>query len=302
MKKRILFFEQVVLSIVFIIIINIMRNMPHSNDIGRLLEDAVSRETKEKDLAVAFSGGLDSGLIAAMARKHAANISLYTAGTLRPKDGTADPGWSYDARMAKSMASELDLEWNHITIDEEGLEKTIEEMMRITGTTDLLTLSFELPLFYVCANCKEDNVMTGQGADEIFAGYSKYVGLEAESLRKMMKDDLHKLKETTLIHEKKVAEHFGKKIVYPFLDEEVMALAESMSIYELMPTETTARKAVLRSVATDMGYHSIASKEKKAAQYGSGVMDAIRRLSKNKGLTCNELIASIAERTEVEGK
>ena len=276
--------------------------MSNPSEIGRLLEDAVSRGTKDKDLAVAFSGGLDSGLVTAIARRYAANISLYTAGTLRPKDGTTDPGWSYDARMARDVASDLNLGWNHITIEEEGLEDTIEEMMRITGTTDLLTLSFELPLFYVCANCKESYVMTGQGADEIFAGYSKYIGLEEEPLRIMMANDIRKLRETTLLHERKVADHFGKTMIRPFLDERLMAAVESMGTKALLSAETTARKAILRSVAADMGYHTIAAKEKKAAQYGSGVMDAIRRSAKNKGTTCNGMIASIAEKLETENR
>jgi len=276
--------------------------MSNSGEIGCLLEDAVSRETKGKDLAVAFSGGLDSGLVTAIAKKYAAKISLYTAGTVRSKDGTADPGWSYDARMAKEVASDLNLEWNHVVIGEEGLRNTIEEMIRITGTTDLLTLSFELPVFYVCANCKEEYVMTGQGADEIFAGYSKYVGLEEEPLRKMMKDDLQKLRETTLIHERKVAEHFGKKMICPFLDEKLMAAVESMGTKALLSAETTARKAILRSVAAEKGYRSIAVKEKKAAQYGSGVMDAIRRLAKNNGTTCSGMISAIVEKVETEGR
>ena len=276
--------------------------MPYPDNIGRLLEEAISRGIEGKDLAVAFSGGLDSGLIAAVARKYAARISLYTAGTVRSADGGKDQMWSYDAKMAVEMASDLDLQWNHIIIDEKELEKNVEEMMRITGTTDLLTISFELPLFYVCANCKEEYVMTGQGADEIFAGYSKYVGLEEGVLRAMMKEDLNKLKDTTLDHERKVAEHFGKKMIYPFLDEGLIAATERMGTQELMPSETQMRKAVLRSVAEEMGYHFIAVKEKKAAQYGSGVMDALRRLSKKNGMTCSEMIASIAERAEVQGR
>ena len=276
--------------------------MSNSGDIGRLLEDAVSGETKGKDLAVAFSGGLDSGLITAIARRYVANISLYTAGTVRSREGSAESGWSYDARMAKEVASDLNLEWNHIIIEEEGLESTIEEMIRMTGTTDLLTLSFELPLFYVCANCKENYVMTGQGADEVFAGYSKYVGLEEEPLRIMRENDIRKLRETTLLHERKVAEHFGKTMICPFLDEKLMAAVGSMGTKALLSAEATARKAILRSVAAEMGYHSIAAKEKKAAQYGSGVMDAIRRLAKNKGITCNDMIASIAEKAETENR
>jgi len=279
-----------------------VRNMPHPDNIGRLLEEAISRGTEGKDLAVAFSGGLDSGLIAAVARKYAARITLYTAGTVRSADGAEDQAWSYDAKMAVEMAYDLDLRWNHIIIDEKELEKNVEEMVRITGTADLLTISFELPLFYVCANCKEEYIMTGQGADEIFAGYSKYVGLEEGALRTMMKDDLNKLRDITLDHEKKVAEHFGKKMVYPFLDEGLIAAAERMGTRELMPSEAGTRKAVLRSVAEEMGYHSIAMKEKKAAQYGSGVMDALRRLSKKNGMTCSEMISSIAEQAEVRGR
>ena len=289
-------------DIAFIIIISVTFDMiGTSESIGKTIDDAVCRGTKGKDVAVAFSGGLDSGLIAALTKKYASGTMLYTAGMLKDGGETDDMHyWSHDAIAAKETAAYLEMEWTHICITESDIEKIIEEMMRITGTMDPLTIAFELPLFFVCSNCKENTVIGGQGADEVFGGYSKYVDLDVGSFVEMRKEDLRRLNESTLLHERKVAEHFGKEILYPFLDQELLKIVDGMGAEAIIPRES-GRKMVLRNVVKEMGYDFIADKEKKAAQYGSGVMYLIRRICKRKGMTYGELIDDLSKKIQSDG-
>ena len=83
-------------------------------------------------------------------------------------------------------------------------------------------MSFEIPLFYVSKECKEKLIIGGQGADELFAGYSKYVGLPEESFRDLREADMARLFNETLVHESSVSKHFGKTVLYPYLDKGVM--------------------------------------------------------------------------------
>ncbi|MDR0887644.1 MAG: asparagine synthase [Candidatus Methanoplasma sp.] len=256
-----------------------------SDTIGAQIEAAVKRGTEGKDVAVAFSGGLDSGLVAAFVKKYARSAVLYTAGT---ED-------AYDMRMAEQMSEDLGMEWVRIPITGENLEDHIRTMMKATGTVNALTLSFETPLFYVCTNCKEDIVIGGQGSDEIFAGYSKYVGLDNETLSIKMKEDLAKLTGPVLAHEDRVADHFGKTILYPFLDPDVIKSVGEVDIGILKPKNAETRKSVLKEIASEMGYPFVAEKKKKAAQYGSGMIDLVHEICKSKGITFGEWVDIIAE-------
>ena len=247
------------------------------------LISAIRSQVEGQDIAVAFSGGLDSGLVAAIAKEYARSVTLYTSG----KDK------SYDVVMAQEMSEQLGLPWLHIPLTEENIEPRLREMISITGTSSPLTLSFELPLFFVCRTVREKYVLGGQGSDELFAGYSKYVGMSEEELDRARKADLGKLISSTIPHETKIADHYGKKILYPYLDPLVTMQVNAMNLKDLMPADTDHRKMLLREIARNLGYPFIAEKKKKAAQYGSGTMDLVRKVASDKGMTYSELVDSI---------
>jgi len=254
----------------------------------KALDDAIREAVSGKDPAVAFSGGLDSGIIAAIVKEHAAHPALYTVGS----EG------SHDIAAAKNSAAELGMECSLIHITEENVRSGLKEMISVTGTKDPVVLSFELPLFFVCKHSKEKDIITGQGADELFAGYSKYAGLGEIDLKRARDEDLNKLREITLPHEQKVAEHFGKRMHYPFLDERVVREADSQGIITIPSDDPAARKRVLREVSDLIGYPGIARMEKKAAQYGSGSMDVIKGICKKEGVTYRELIEMLSREAE----
>ncbi|MBE6518617.1 MAG: asparagine synthase [Thermoplasmata archaeon] len=253
------------------------------DNLQNALVSAIKSQVQGEDIAVAFSGGLDSGLVAAIAKEYARSVTLYTSG----KDQ------SYDVVMAQEMSERLGLPWLHIPLTEDNIEARLREMISITGTSSPLTLSFELPLFFVCRTVREKYVLSGQGSDELFAGYSKYIGLSIEELDRMRKADLGKLISSTIPHETKVADHFGRKVLYPYMDSIVTMQVNALDLNELKPADADHRKMLLRQVATNLGYPFIAEKKKKAAQYGSGTMDLVRKVAENKGMTYAELVDSI---------
>jgi asparagine synthase (glutamine-hydrolysing) len=255
----------------------------NTENLENAIVSAVRNGVEDQDIAVAFSGGLDSGLVAAIAKDYARSVTLYTSG----KDQ------SYDVVMAREMSEQLGLPWLHIPITEDNIEARLREMISITATSSPLTLSFELPLFFVCRTVHERLVLGGQGSDEMFAGYSKYIGLSEDELNRARKSDIGKLITSTIPHETKVADHFGKKILYPYLDPLVTMEVSAMDLKDLMPKDADNRKLLLKQVAKNLGYPFIAEKKKKAAQYGSGTMDLVRDVAKQKGMTYSELVESI---------
>jgi len=251
---------------------------------GELLSslDASVKETAAGNkIAVAFSGGLDSGIIAALSKKYT-DVTLYTV-------GIAD---AYDVKAAEEMAKIMEIRWNHIEINENYLEKELPNMIRITGTVNPITLSFEVPLYFVLKYSDESTVLSGQGADELFGGFSKYVGMGEEQFSDALKDDMAQLINITLAHENAVASHFGKKAVYPYLNEKVVNVVNKIGVNGV--SEGEVRKPLLRDVAKAIGQPELAEKPKKAAQYGSGTMVTLRSMAKKKKMTVREMIADIS--------
>ncbi len=252
-------------------------------NLQRAIVSAVRNAVEDQDIAVAFSGGLDSGLVAAIAKDYARSVTLYTSGRDQ----------SYDVVMAEQMSEELGLPWLHIPITEENIEARLREMISITRTSSPLTLSFELPLFFVCKTVREKYILGGQGSDELFCGYNKYIGLPDDELERARKADFGKLITSTIPHEIMVADHFGKKLLYPYMDSVVTMQVNAMDLSVLKPVDSDSRKMLLRDIARNLGYPFIADKKKKAAQYGSGTMDLVKALAKKRGITYSELVDEI---------
>lgn len=253
--------------------------------IREVIADAVRRAVSGRDVAVAFSGGLDSGLLAHYSARFAESVTLYVVGTEN----------SHDLAAAEHAAAELALPIVKLIFGERDVEAMLSEMIGITGTTNPLTLAFEVPLFKVCGGCREPFVLTGQGSDEMFGGYSKYSGLDAEAFETMRGEDISRLMFQTLPHEGKLAARFGKTPLYPYLDPELSGYISSMGAAAVMP-RGILRKELLRAAASEEGLDFLASKPKKAAQYGSGFSDIANALCRRRGIRYSDLVAEIVSR------
>ena len=254
-----------------------------SQRLAELLDASVAKCTEGCDVAIAFSGGIDSGLVAALAKRHAKSVRLYTVGTRG----------SHDVEAASEVAPLLGIPHEIIEIDDRVILENLRREIEITGTVSPLTLAFEMPLFCVMRTCSESIILGGQGADELFAGYSKYVGMKDLQMRDEMAKDLAKLYTSTKTHESKMGQHFGKTVRYAFLDKDIVALSRNAPTEALRPIDEDVRKKLLSDAAVDLGYDFLADRKKKAAQYGSGTMDAVRRICRSKGTTYNELVAGM---------
>ena len=134
--------------------------MPSSqyDSLGKAVEEAVRRSCEGKEAAVAFSGGMDSGLFAALASRYARSVTCYTCGT----DG------SFDVAAGKELAEKLGLPRVHCRIAEDTIGEDIRQMILATKVSDPFTASYDLQLFTVCRQAGEPVVLSGRGSDEYF--------------------------------------------------------------------------------------------------------------------------------------
>jgi asparagine synthase (glutamine-hydrolysing) len=261
-------------------------NEAYAERVLKALERATCEEVQGHDVAIAFSGGLDSSIISCLVGRHT-QPTLYTVGI----EG------SYDLAIGEQTAEVLGMPWKGLIFDEEDLINAIFEMVKIIPTTNPVTISFEMPLFLVASKIKEKHIFSGQGADELFAGYAKYAGMSGEERERTLDADLVHLLEKGLNYERSIAQHWGKELHYLYLHYRVMDVVRSIPVIEEFRGDE--RKAVLRDVARLLDLGEVADRRKKAAQYGSGIMKTLRRAAKRNGITVRAFVRLLAREGEI---
>lgn len=249
------------------------------------LADSLRRSVKElhpESIAIPFSGGLDSSVIAFLIKEHGPKLYVVSVGD------------SHDLKSALSSSEILGLELSVVSVTEDRIESSIPSLARLINSTEPLVLSFELPLYFVAESCRERMIISGQGADELFGGYARYLKMSYKHLREALERDLNILLNEGILRERSIARHFGKELFYPFLTECVIEFAKTIPA-ELKVREGV-RKFILRECAKALGLpESITEREKKAVQYSSGIMPAIEKLAKKSGLKLREYIKFLAQ-------
>ena len=259
--------------------------MSGHEELGRAIEDAVRRSCEGREVAIAFSGGMDSGLIAALAKKYARSVTCYTCGT----------DDSFDVAAGKELAEKLGLPWVHCRISEESIEDDIRGLILATKVSDPFTISYDLQLYTVCRDASEPVVLTGQGSDEYFGGCNRAVDDDDEEFRRISEWGVERLYKVSIPCEMSIASHFKKKLRYPYIDDKVLECIRAIDPEELRPRSLDDRKTVLKETASDLGFPILAHRTKKASQYGSNTTELIRKMARAKGVRYNRYIADIYE-------
>ena len=259
--------------------------MAKYEELGRAIEESVRKASMGKEVAVAFSGGMDSGLVAALAKKYARSVTCYTCGT----------DDSFDVQAGRELAEKLELPWVHCRIGEDTIEGDIRELIQATKVSDPFTISYELQLFTVCRKAHEPVILTGQGSDEYFGGCASSVNENDSEYRAVMDWGIERLMKVSVPCEKAIASSFRKKLFYPYLDDEVVKQVGLVDPEELRPKSLENRKMVLKTVAEDLGFPLLAHRTKKASQYGSNTTELIRSMARKEGVRYNRYISRIFE-------
>ncbi|ASJ09616.1 asparagine synthase [Thermococcus siculi] len=227
-----------------------------------------------KRTGVLFSGGLDSSLIALLASRYS-DVVLYTAGA----EGSPDLEW------ARKASETLGLPLREYVFDIDDVREVVPRVVFAIEEPNPMNLAIGIPLYFATRKARDDGVkvlLSGQGADELFGGYAKY--LEKPEL---MESDLLELGERNLARDDKIAMLNSVEGRFPFLGLPVVSVGINTPIEAKI--SGSVRKLVLRKAALKAGLpEEVAMREKKAAQYGSFAQKFLEKLARREGLSLRE--------------
>jgi asparagine synthetase B (glutamine-hydrolysing) len=220
--------------------------------------------------AVLFSGGVDSALAALLTKKYCRNSFLISAVC----EG------SHDEAAAVKAAELIEAKSIVVKIESEALWDALPEVIYSIETSKRMHVEIALPFFFAAREArrrKVDLVVSGQGPDELFAGYARHERLMKEQGPEAVEDALWK--EVSVTHEmniqrdvRAVAAH-GLEVFFPYMYPPFVRLAMSVPATLKMDLQSIpSRKTIFRELAKDLGVsNEIATAPKRATQYSSGI-------------------------------
>lgn len=239
----------------------------------RALESAVvKRLMSDVPLGAFLSGGLDSSVITALAARHVPGLATFSLGF----EG------SEDVEAARRVADHLGTEHHEITVSEDEPLEVLPEVLYHLESWDRDLVRSALPTYLVARFAAEKLkvVLTGEGADELFAGYRYHAGYEhdPERLQRELHRSVAAMHDSNLQRVDRMTMAHSLEARVPFLDPEVVEVAMQI------PAELKLRrdrngvlveKWILRRAFQDLLPAEIVRRTKSQFDEGSGTVDRL---------------------------
>ena len=242
------------------------------------LEESVRlRAATDLPLGVVYSGGVDSSVVLHLAHRMHGDVTAFTVGS---------PG-SEDFAISKRFCEERGIRQVLITpgAGELGGAAVREavEVSELTEYGDIINAAISLPLFRAVREAGVKVVLTGDGSDELFAGYNMYAAEGSGADERLFLYKLMNLHRTELQRVDRCSMAATVEARVPFLDSEVVRIALDM------PGEFKRRDGVEKWCLREAFRHElpdyIVNRPKNPLSHSSGLHEIVRgRKYKFKGL------------------
>ncbi|PKB45031.1 asparagine synthase (glutamine-hydrolysing) [Cellulophaga sp. RHA19] len=256
----------------------VKENETSIQEVKEALEAAVHRQLmSDVPYGVLLSGGLDSSVTSAVAKKYAQKRieSGDTADAWYPQLHSFSVGLegSPDLAAAKKVADHIGTVHHEIKFTiQEGLD-AIKDVIYNIETYDITTIRSSTPMYLMARVIKSMGikmVLSGEGADELFGGYLYFhKAPNAQEFHEETVRKLDKLHMYDCLRANKSLAAWGIEGRVPFLDKEFMDVAMRINPKDKMINGERMEKWVVRKAFEDMIPESVAWRQKE--QFSDGV-------------------------------
>ena len=262
-----------------------------TSNLDELFSEAIGK-TLPRHSAIAFSGGLDSGLVAKVAKDEGLEPELISVG-LR---GQAE------LEHARHIARDLDLDIHVWEMSEREILEALPGVVETVETSDPTIVGISIPIYFACAKARElglDYLAAGQLSDELFGGYGRFEDIardkEVDNLSAAMFSSVVAASPNDFDPGDKLAVAAGLELCCPFaylpLVEYSLRIPPSLKVK--VEEGKVIRKYILRRLAARLGLpESVVDRPKKAVQYSSGVQRLLLKEAKRKGISLSKMLES----------
>ncbi len=268
-------------------------NPTSKEDLKQALEDAVKRQLMtDVPYGVLLSGGLDSSITSAVAKKFAA---------MRIEDNEKSQAWwpqlhsfavgleaAPDLKAAREVADQIGTVHHEMTYTiQEGLD-AIRDVIYHIETYDVTTIRASTPMYLLGRKIKAMGikmVLSGEGADEIFGGYLYFH--KAPNKKEFHEETVRKLLALNMFdcaRANKSLAAWGVEGRVPFLDKEFIDIAMRLNPQDKMCGNGKMEKHILRECFEDDLPAAIAWRQKEQFSDGVGYswIDTLRETAEAK--------------------
>jgi asparagine synthase (glutamine-hydrolysing) len=265
----------------------------------KLIRNIKDYAIKTNKATVAFSGGIDSILIAYYLNQNDVELNLIWTGIEKQPE----------QEIAQNAADNLGIKLHIETFTHEHIEETLEYIIKSIEEPSPVNTGIAFPFHWASKKTRElgnTTMYSGNGADELFAGYMKYLKkyLDGKDPSQDLFQDVINSYHQNFQRDYKTCLDQNIRLLLPFTHPELVEYGLSIPISQKLPNNRTEpRKKILRNLAIDLGIpEKLANRPKKAAQYSSGVNKTLRKISKKQTIKLTELVEKKYQKIKQEYK
>ena len=237
----------------------------HAAVLGATLERAVlERLMSDVPLGSFLSGGLDSSIIAAIAAREIPELHTFSVGLESSSDLEA-------ARIVSGHIGSIHHE--HLISEGEVFEK-LPEIIYYLESFDQDLVRSAIPCYFTSrlASRQVKVILTGEGADELFGGYTYYKEIaDSRSLNRELRRSVSALHNINLQRVDRLTMAHSIEGRVPFLDLDMIELAQTIEADLKLHGNPPTEKWILRKAFEDMLPEAITWRDKEQFDEGSGV-------------------------------
>jgi len=236
------------------------------------LEAAVEKRLmSDVPLGAFLSGGLDSSVIAALAKRSMGSLHTFSVGIEGSKDLEA----------ARVVARHIDSIHHEYVITPREVKKELPKIIYYLESFDQDLVRSAIPCYFTSRLAAEyvKVILTGEGADELFGGYTYYKDIkDPDILQNELRRSVSSLHNINLQRVDRMTMAHSIEGRVPFLDLKMIEMGMLVPAEYKLVGSPPVEKWILRKAVEDLLPDEIVWRKKEQFDEGSGTVDLVSSL------------------------